>query len=45
MNAHVLEKKVGVGKVTSMARVMGSGSSLPDMFAWGPGLSFMMEPA
>ena len=39
------KSKVGVGKVTLMAQVMGSGSSLPDMSVQGPGPSFMMELA
>ena len=37
------KSKVGVSKVTLMARVMGSGSSLADMSMRGLGLSFVME--
>ena len=34
------KRNVGLGKVTSMARVMGSESSLTGMSEWNPGPSF-----
>ena len=40
MNDHAMEKKRGVSKVTLMARVSHTVSSLTGMSEWNSGLSF-----